>query len=82
MFTVYILFSEKTGRYYVGYTNDLTRRISEHNRVKGKFTDQGIPWSLVYSENYNSKKEAIDRERFIKSRKSKHFISELISSAR
>ena len=46
MYTLYILFSKSLNKFYVGYTNDLNRRLSEHNRVKGKFTDSGIPWEL------------------------------------
>ncbi|MCU0457275.1 MAG: GIY-YIG nuclease family protein [Bacteroidales bacterium] len=79
VFSVYILYSESSDRYYVGYTNDLERRISEHNRKKGKFTDAGIPWHLVFSESFNTKREAMKREKYIKSRKSKDFIKELIS---
>ena len=79
MFTLYILHSKSFDRFYVGYTNDIARRMTEHNRIKGKFTDAGIPWILVYTESFNSKKEAMNREKFIKSRKSKTFILELIA---
>jgi putative endonuclease len=74
MYTVYILHSDSLDKFYVGYTNDLTRRLSEHNRHKGKFTDAGIPWKIVHSEIFSTKKEAMSREKFIKSRKSKEFI--------
>jgi len=80
MYTLYILYSEKIDRYYVGYSNDFQRRLAEHNRKKGKYTDKGIPWILVYSEEFESKKAAMDREKYIKSRKSKQFILDLISS--
>ena len=79
MYTVYILYSEKLNRYYVGYTNDIARRISEHNRPKGKYTDLGIPWKIVHSESYSTKKEAMQREKFIKSKKSKAFIISIIN---
>ena len=79
MYTLYILHSKSLDRYYIGYTNDLIRRLSEHNRIKGKFTDAGIPWILVYSESFASKKGAMYREKYIKSRKSKKFIIELIA---
>ena len=82
MFVLYILYSEKLDRYYVGYTNDFERRLSEHNRMKGKYTDIGIPWMLVYFENYPDKKSAMARERFIKGRKSKQFITDLISAGK
>ncbi len=79
LFIVYILHSSKLDRYYVGYTNDIERRISEHNRKKGKYTDAGIPWSLAYSEEYATKKGAMDREKYIKSQKSKEYIKSLIN---
>lgn len=79
MFTLYILYSVKLDRYYVGYTNNIERRLSEHNRLKGKYTDIGIPWVLVYSEEYKTKKEAMDRERFIKNKKSKQFIIDIVA---
>ena len=80
MYIVYILYSNSSNRFYVGYTNDLDRRINEHNRKKGKFTDAGIPWKLVHSEQYSTKKEAMSREKFIKSKKSKSFIIDIINS--
>lgn len=78
MYQVYILHSQKLNRYYVGFTNDLQRRLAEHNRKKGKYTDAGIPWELVYTENYSTRQSAMKRERFIKSRKSRNFIEHLI----
>jgi putative endonuclease len=47
MYTLYILNSNGPDRYYVGYTNDLERRLSEQNRKKGKYTDNWIPWELI-----------------------------------
>ncbi len=79
-YTVYILYSAKIDKFYVGYTNDIHRRLAEHNRKKGKFTDKGIPWKVVHTETFKNKKEAVDREAFIKSRKSRKFILELINS--
>ena len=79
MYTVYILHSESLGRYYIGYTNNLPRRLSEHNRIRGKYTDIGIPWVVVYTETFVAKREAMDREKYIKSMKSKNFIIELIA---
>ena len=80
MFSVYILFSTKLNRYYVGYTNNMQRRISEHNRKKGKYTDAGIPWVVVYSEQFQTRRAAMGREAFIKSKKSVDFIESLIKS--
>ena len=79
MYTVYILHSKTFDRYYVGYTNNLARRLSEHNRIKRKFTDAGIPWIVVYTEIFMSKKDAMNREKFIKLKKSKNFITVLVA---
>ena len=51
---------------YVGYTNNLKRRIDLHNNSKGAKFTKGRKWKLIYKEKYNSKKEAISREYYIK----------------
>jgi len=80
MFIVYILYSKRIDHYYVGYTNNIERRIKEHNRRKGKYTDRGIPWIMVRTEIYTSKEEAELREKFIKKRKSRAYIEQRICS--
>jgi putative endonuclease len=76
--TTYILFSEKLGKYYIGSTDDLDRRLTEHNRGKTTFTRTGVPWVLVYREDFGSKAEAYKREIEIKKKKSAKYISTLI----
>jgi putative endonuclease len=66
MFIVYISDSNCIDKYYVVYTNDLERGLLEHNRKKGKYTDGGIPWRLVHQEKYELKREAMNREKYIK----------------
>ena len=51
---------------YVGYTNDLKKRINLHNNNKGAKFTRGRQWKLIYKEKLNSKKEAISREYYIK----------------
>ena len=51
---------------YVGYTNNLKKRIILHNSGKGAKFTRGRKWVLIYKEKYNSKKEAISREYYIK----------------
>ena len=51
---------------YVGYTNDLNKRIDLHNNNKGAKFTRGRKWKLIYKEKFNSKKEAISREYYIK----------------
>ena len=55
---------------YVGYTNNLKRRIDLHNSSKGAKFTRGRKWKLIYKEVYRSKKEAISREYYIKNNKS------------
>ena len=55
---------------YVGYTNDLKKRINLHNNNKGAKFTRGRKWKLIYKEKLNSKKEAISREYYIKNNRS------------
>ena len=79
MYIVYILYSSSIDKYYVGFTNDLERRLFEHNRKKGKYTDGGIPWLLVHQECFALKSEAMNREKQIKRHKSRQYILSIIS---
>ena len=66
-FYVYMLRSvEKKIMTYVGYSSDLKRRIQLHNQGKGAKFTRGRKWKLIYKEKFNSKKEAILREYYIK----------------
>ena len=51
---------------YVGYTNNLKKRIRLHNSGKGAKFTRGRKWLLIYKEKFKSKKEAISREYYIK----------------
>ena len=51
---------------YVGYTNNLKKRIKLHNNGKGAKFTRGRKWKLIYKEKLNSKSEAISREYYIK----------------
>ena len=64
---VYMLKSleEKTVT-YVGYTSDIKKRIKLHNLGNGAKFTRGRKWKLIYKEKFNSKKEAISREYYIK----------------
>ena len=66
-FYVYMLKSlGKKSITYVGYTNNLSKRIALHNCSKGAKFTRGRKWKLIYKEKYQSKKEAISREYYIK----------------
>ena len=77
-YIVYILHSLTRYKYYVGYTADLATRINRHNQKSKGFTGSTNDWILVYQEEFNSQREAIQREKQIKNWKSKIKILELI----
>ncbi len=78
---VYIIRSESTGTYYVGYTHDLDLRLVHHNDGWTRSTKGRGPWKLVYSECFKEKKEALKREKAIKKMKSKSYLDRLIAHA-
>ena len=79
MFYTYILFSPKLDKFYTGSTNDLERRLKDHNRGKTNFTRMGMPWELKYFETFNTKGEAVRREMEIKKQKNRQYILQLIN---
>lgn len=66
MFYVYILKSLQDGKMYIGYTEDLRRRLSEHNKGLSKSTKGRKPFELIYYEAYMSNSEAQTREMRLK----------------
>lgn len=78
MFIVYILQSEKDNSYYVGYTSNIDVRLSFHNEGLSQYTSAKRPWRVAYQESFESKSEAIKREKFIKRQKSRQYIESLI----
>jgi putative endonuclease len=77
-FYMYIIFSSKLDKFYVGSTNDVMRRLADHNRGKSGFTRTGIPWVLKYSEKFNDRTSAVRREMEVKKRKERKYIELLI----
>jgi len=70
MFYVYVLKSSKDNKLYIGYTNNLKRRIQEHNKGKNFSTAHRGTFSLVYYESFQSQKDATTREKQLKKFKS------------
>jgi putative endonuclease len=81
MFVVYVLYSPTSGKTYTGFTNDLARRLAEHNFTeKQGFTLRYRPWILIHSEMFNSKREAMDREKVLKSGRGREQIKSIINN--
>lgn len=66
MLYVYILQSRKDNKIYIGFSNDLRRRIKEHNSGENKSTKYRRPLELIYYEAYKSEKDAKRREEELK----------------
>lgn len=78
MYYVYVIKSLVNGRHYTGSTNDLVRRIEEHNSGQTKYTRLTRPFELIYKEVYNTSLEAKRRERFLKSGKGREFLKAIL----
>ncbi|HCQ28716.1 MAG TPA: excinuclease ABC subunit C [Flavobacteriales bacterium] len=78
-FLVYILFSKKIDKFYIGHTGDnILERLRKHNSNHKGFTGKSDDWKIVYTEEFDTKEEAYKRERQIKSWKSRKQILKLI----
>ena len=66
MFFVYVLRSKKDKKLYIGFTNDLRRRIQEHNSGLNRSTKFRRPFELIYYEAYKSEGDAKKREEMLK----------------
>jgi putative endonuclease len=67
MYYAYILRSLSYGTYYYGSSQDIEVRLKEHNAGKVRYTKGRRPWELHYSEEFETRSEAVRRERFFKS---------------
>jgi putative endonuclease len=77
-FTVYVLYSQQFNKHYVGFTSDLQSRLLSHNSLATKgFTVLYRPWTLIHTEVFETKSEAMKREKWLKSGVGRAFIKSL-----
>ena len=82
MYCVYVLYSERFEKIYIGYTSDLDARLISHNVMAKKgYTVRYRPWKVIHTENLSTKKEALVRERQLKSAAGREFIWSLINQS-
>jgi len=79
MYFVYVLFSEKLNKRYIGSTQNVDRRLNQHNLGKSKFTSGGIPWELIYKESFPTNAGARKREMFLKSGVGRKILDEILN---
>jgi len=80
MFYLYILKSEKINSYYVGVSSDVEERLKRHLSNHNGYTAKTKDWIIAYTESFETKTEALKREKQIKNWKSKLMIQKLIGS--
>ncbi len=81
MYYVYILWSDKLKKKYVGYTTNLKTRFKEHNSGISNYTNRGKPWKLIYYEAFLSKNDAVREELFLKSGQGRERLKYLLTES-
>ena len=81
MYYTYVLES-KSGKRYVGQTNNLERRLFEHNNGLTRYTTkQRTQWKVIYYETFPTRSEAMKREAYFKTGKGRDFVRVAVASA-
>ncbi|MEW6086691.1 MAG: GIY-YIG nuclease family protein [bacterium] len=81
MYYVYILFSLKDQKFYIGFTHDLKRRMTEHSTGKVPSTKPRLPLKLIFYEAHLSKIDAQRRENYFKTEKGKSTLRQMLRSS-
>jgi putative endonuclease len=79
MYYVYIIYSKKLGKKYIGSSLNLKERIKRHNSKRSKFTANGCPWELLYYEVFKNKNDALREEQFLKTGKGRERMKNLFN---
>jgi putative endonuclease len=81
MFTVYILYSASFNKTYTGQTKDFANRLLEHNEtaIKG-YSIKYRPWVVIHQEIYNTRAEAMKREKFLKTWEGRIWVKAVLDS--
>ncbi|MEQ9307847.1 MAG: GIY-YIG nuclease family protein [Balneolaceae bacterium] len=79
MFQVYALYSSNFDKIYIGYSSDVEKRLVSHNHPKNiGHTKRYQPWEIVFAENYDSRAEAMKREKELKTAKGREYVWEKV----
>jgi putative endonuclease len=77
LYTVYILYSEKSNKHYTGFTSDLKARLLSHNELGKEWTASYRPWKIIYTKEFLTKQEATAHEKWLKSGAGRDFVKSL-----
>ena len=78
MYYVYVIKSLNYGNRYIGSTDNILKRLKEHNLGKCRYTSGRKPWELIYEEKFAIRSEAMGREKFLKSGKGREYLDEIL----
>jgi putative endonuclease len=78
MYYVYVLRSNKSGNFYTGYTSDLRKRLTEHQSGLASYTKGRGPYELIYYEACRNQRDAIMREKYLKTGPGKRYLKNRI----
>jgi putative endonuclease len=78
MYYIYVIWSNKLRKRYVGSCQDIEKRLRQHNAGKTPFTLRGIPWILIHQEAFKTRSEALKREKFLKSGIGRKWLDEML----
>jgi len=78
MFYTYILKSVSTEKIYIGQTNNLKERISKHNNNEVISTKNRGPWEILFSKQFESRSQAMEFEKYLKSLKNRKYLFDKI----
>ena len=81
--TLYILYSPGLDKYYIGISQDVERRVRQHNQPNRKgWTARGRPWELVFTQSFPDRLTATRAERELKRRRSRWLIEKIVAGER
>jgi putative endonuclease len=78
MFFVYVLLSQKDNNFYIGFSEDITKRLTDHNAGRKTSTKSRRPLELIYYEAHLSKDDALRREAYFKTTKGKSTLKQIL----
>ena len=76
-FTVYILFSVSFNRHYTGFTSNIQARWQSHSESGNDWTAKYRPWKLIYTQDFETKKDALAYEKWLKTGAGRDFIKSI-----
>lgn len=81
MFYTYVLKSVKFNKFYTGYTENLEKRLLEHNNKLNYYSKRYAPWRVVYFEKFYTQEEAIKREKYFKSAAGRNWLKKNVEKS-